>query len=235
MCRFSLVLMLLLSGFASAQNLEVVAKTRYKIVGLTNPGVIAGELVSDTAAVKSIPVGLLEVKSDSSSVQIRASDPTTKQRVELVETSQGSRLWMWSEPPKIEVKIRVLDWDKRIFEEWEDVCLIDAVPIPDPTPTPAPNVVDVQLANGATLAAKAFLQRMADDMDAIAGELKAGKVKTVSAAAAVNVERDKIVREQFKKEMATLMQPRLGNADLRPEQASIFNDIGTGFRQAVKQ
>lgn len=235
MLRFSLLLMLWMSGFASAQNLEVVAKTRFKIIGLTNPGVIAGDLVSDTAAVKSIPVGLLEVKSDSSSVQVRATDPTTKQRVDLVETSSGSRLWMWTEPPKIEVKIRVLDWDKRIFEEWEDVCLIDSAPTPDPTPTPAPNVVDVQLANGSTLAAKSFLQRMADDMDAIAGELKAGKVKTVSQAAAANVEKDKLVRDQFKKDMATLMQPRLGNADLKPEQSTIFNDIGAGFRQAVKQ
>lgn len=233
MLRFSLLLMLCLSGFASAQNLEVVAKTRFKIIGLTNPGVIAGDLVSDTAAVKSIPVGLLEVKSDASEVRISAKDPTTKERVELIETSQGSRLWLWSDPPKIEVKIRVLDWEKHIFDEWEDVCLIDSAPIPDPTP--APNVVDAQLANGSTLAAKTFLQRMADDMDAIAGELKAGKVKTVSQAAAANVEKDKLVRDQFKKDMALLMQPRLGNADLKPEQSTIFNDIGAGFRQAVKQ
>lgn len=235
MLRFSLLLMLCLSGFASAQNLEVVAKTRFKIIGLTNPGVIAGDLVSDTAAVKSIPVGLLEVKSDASEVRISAKDPTTKERVELIETSQGSRLWLWSDPPKIEVKIRVLDWEKHIFDEWEDVCLIDSAPIPDPSPTPAPNVVDAQLANGSTLAAKTFLQRMADDMDAIAGDLKAGKVKTVSQAAAANVEKDKLVRDQFKKDMATLMQPRLGNADLKPEQSTIFNDIGAGFRQAVKQ
>ena len=234
MLRFSLLLMLLLSEVAFPQDLQVVAKTRFKIIGLTNPGVIAGDLVSDTAAVKSIPVGLLEVRSDASEVRISAKDPTTKERVELVETSQGSRLWLWSDPPKIEVKIRVLDWEKRIFEEWEDVCLIDSTPTPDPTPTPAPNVVDAQLANGSEIAAKTFLQRMADDMDAIAGELKSGKVKTVSQAAAANIEKDKLVREQFKKDMAKLMQPRLGNADLKPEQSTIFNDIGAGFRQAVK-
>ena len=47
MLRFSLLLMLWMSGFASAQNLEVVAKTRFKIIGLTNPGVIAGDLVDE--------------------------------------------------------------------------------------------------------------------------------------------------------------------------------------------
>lgn len=107
-------------------------------------------------------------------------------------------------------------------------------PGPNPIDPVAPAKIDAQLVEGSRVAVKALVEAMARDMDATAKEVADGQSKTVSEIALANVKRDTDSREVFKRSMAELLKSRLGDGDLRAGSESVFRDVASGFRKAVK-
>lgn len=107
-------------------------------------------------------------------------------------------------------------------------------PQPQPVDPVAPTNFDTKLIEGSRVAVKALVESMAADMDAAAKDVAGGLSKTVTEVANANTKRDTDSREVFKKSMAELLKPRIGEGDLRPGQESVFSDVARGFRKAVK-
>jgi hypothetical protein len=107
-------------------------------------------------------------------------------------------------------------------------------PGPNPIDPVAPLKVDAQLVEGSRLAVKALVESMAADMDTTAKEVADGQSKTVSEVATANAKRDTDIREAFKKSMAELLKSRLGAGDLKAGSESVFRDVASGFKKAVK-
>ena len=105
---------------------------------------------------------------------------------------------------------------------------------PNPVDPVAPSKVDAQLVEGSRAAAKALVEAMASDMSEAAKDVAEGKSKTVSEIALANTKRDTDSRDVFKKSMAELLKQRLGDGDLKAGSESIFRDVASGFRKAVK-
>lgn len=107
-------------------------------------------------------------------------------------------------------------------------------PSPGPADPVVPAKVDAQLVEGSRVAVKALVEAMAADMNETAKEIADGLSKTVSEVAASNAKRDTDSREAFKKSMAELLKTRLGDGDLKAGSESVFRDVASGFRKAVK-
>jgi len=132
-----LVAFLLLASSAFGQ-LDVTFKPLFRIDGLTETQPIAGMIVSTTSATSSTPIGFLEVKTEASELEVEFVDASNGLPVQIFETSPGSRLYSWTSPGSISVKVEAFDWDKRIRKKWSGICSLPGVPTPTPGPTPGP-------------------------------------------------------------------------------------------------
>ena len=64
--------------------------------------------------------------------------------------------------------------------------------------------------------------------------IESGKLATVTDAAKYNVDAEAKHLEDFKKSLATIMQPRIGNEKLPVGSSQVFRDISAGYAKAVR-
>jgi hypothetical protein len=135
-------------------------------------------------------------------------------------------------------RIAVRCFDPGIISKRITVTL-GPTPAPEPGPGPKPDDPHPPLpVDGLSALSKsavsAYLQSMAADMESLAKDVEAGKIKTVIDASTSTNARDLLTRATFKKQMALIMEPRLGSTALPANAPQVFRDIATGFRGAVK-
>ncbi len=96
---------------------------------------------------------------------------------------------------------------------------------------PAPIIPDLQgLPADSRKAMVGLVQGMADDMDRAADAVTSGKAKTMLELQSITTPLDVSTRNVFKKSMATLLEPRLGNSTLPADAPKVLKDVATGFR-----
>jgi hypothetical protein len=71
---------------------------------------------------------------------------------------------------------------------------------------------------------------MANDLDAAALEIESGKIKTVLELSSYTVPLDVTTRNVFKKQMATILEPKLGAAALPADAPATLRQVSAGFR-----
>jgi hypothetical protein len=137
MVRFCLAFLLLASS--AFGQLDVTFKSAFRIDGLTDTQPIAGMIVSSTSATSSTPIGFLEIKTEASELEVEFVDASSGLPVQISETSPGSKLYSWTSPGSVSVKVDAFDWDKRIRKKWSGICSLPGVPTPGPKPDPKPD------------------------------------------------------------------------------------------------
>lgn len=198
--------------------------------GFENAQVVNGKVISGPSSkptLESISTTItVETALPYKFSQVKAQRLPTLEKITLEPVNGGYRFKPGTPAGTYRVEYLAFDPDRGIASEEIEVVLDAAGPLPvDPITPDMP-----QLSREARKAMAEFVRGMADDMDAVSAEVAAGRLKTVLDVSTFNIKRDIDTRNIFKKSMATILSPRLGNADLPPDGDKIFAEVSTGFR-----
>lgn len=201
--------------------------------GFENPAIVNGRVVSGPASkpkLESVETTIsVETAVRYKFAQVKALRLPTLEKITLEPTADGTGFRFRQGTPDGTYRIEYLafDPDKGIASEEITVVLESGgqLPVvPDPITPDIPN-----LSKEARKAMASFVAGMASDMQSVSKEIASGQLKTVLDVSGFNVKRDIDTRNTFKKTMATILEPRIGNAALPTDAAKVFSEVSIGF------
>jgi len=227
-------------------QIELTYTAAKSLVGATAPEIIGDRIIiGDDSKPQISAVAIIKVAS-SEKVRLKARK-SLRESAELVKlsevTDEKSKIttakYMLAGEGSYLVEAMTVSWDRSIDVEVgkspqpvdpvvpQPVNPVDPIkPIDPPIPDPSLSQVSKEV----RAAVVAYSQKVATDYETLATETKAGKYKTVMESGAVAQSKDELARNEFKKSMATIMAPKLGNSQLPTNAPLVFQEIANGFR-----
>jgi hypothetical protein len=161
--------------------------------------------------------------------QLRGRRLPSYERVTLDEVSKGVFKFKHGSPAgQYLLEYNAFDPDKGIASDEITVELKPIEPKPDDL-LPEPDGLTVTSRESRRVMAE-FVAGMARDMDTAATAVTDGKVKTVLELSSFTIPLDVATRNTFKKNMAPVVEPRLGSAALPADAAKTLQEVAAGFR-----
>lgn len=230
MKTLSLLLVLITNSVLYSQTVSIRKDTA--ILNLEDVSVVGNlVLAKNTSKLKLIELGIVDVTTEAENVTVKASDVNRNPvNVEELTKTQGSatsntvRHYIINGIGKIWVDVVCIDFKKNIYvTETKLIELVEAVQ-PD-----SPNEMS-PLAKSIKAVVISYTTNTGKDFETTANNVTSGKFTTVTEANNGNRTLNDITSVRFKRELAAILSPLLGNAVLPNNAANTYQEIAKGFK-----